>query len=171
MNNLAENLTSSAYKFEYRSTTVPTGPNLTPKRTPKADPRFALGPLRVRFSKICVRFGSARGSLWVRSGSARGPLCVRSWWGVRFAHSCVKRTPLCCYRLQAPPLVYSKHTVQPVHYVVAIGSIHTCRTVKRFHGEHQQNQQNFALYSAKNCYSEWTCSFTEVWNMIDIHFL
>ena len=58
--------------FSY--TTVPTGPNLTPKRTPKADPGFALGPLRVRFSKICVRFGSARGSLWVRFGSARADL-------------------------------------------------------------------------------------------------
>ena len=142
-------------------TTVPTGPNLTPKRTPKADPGFAFGPLRVRFSKICVRFGSARGSLWVRFGSARGSLCVRSW-GVRFAHSCVKWTPLCCYRLQTLPLVYSKYTVQLVHSVVAIGSINTCRTVKRFHGEHQQNQLNFALYSAKNCYSERTCSFTEV---------
>ena len=38
-------------------------PNLTPKRTLKADLGFALGPLRVCFSKICVRFGSARGSL------------------------------------------------------------------------------------------------------------
>ena len=129
---------------------MPTGSILTPKRTPKADSGFVLGPLRVRFSKICVRFGSARGLL-----------CIRSW-GVRFAHSCVKRTPLCCYRLKASPLVYSKYTVQPLHSVVAIGSINTCRTVKRFHGEHQQNHQNFALYPAKNCYSERTCSFTEV---------
>ena len=61
--------------------TVPTGPNLTLKRTPKTDPRFALGPLRVCFSKICVRFGSTRGSLWVRFGSARSSLCVRSLGG------------------------------------------------------------------------------------------
>ena len=43
--------------------TVLTVSILTPKRTLKADLGFALGPLRVCFSKICVRFGSARGSL------------------------------------------------------------------------------------------------------------
>ena len=72
------NLISYWAFFAVRDPTVPTGPNLTPKRTPKADPRFALGPLRVRFSKMCVRFGSARSPLWVRSGSALSPLGVRS---------------------------------------------------------------------------------------------
>ena len=107
------------------------------RERPPLNPCLALGPLQVRFSKIA---------------SPLGPLCIRSW--VRFTHSCVKRTPLCCYRLQAPPLVYSKYTVQPVHYVLVIRSIHTCSTVRRFHGEHQENHKNFALYSAKNCYSE-----------------
>ena len=135
--------------------TVPTGPKLT------ADPRFALGPLRVR---SWVRSGSALSPLGVRSEFALGEgsaLRTHAWSGPRSVVTAYK------------PLVYSKHTVQPVHYVVAIRSIHTCRTVKRFHGEHQQNHQNFILYSAKNCYSEWTCSFTEVWKiqMIDIHFL
>ena len=72
--------------------TVPTGPNLTPKRTPKADPGFTLGLFRVPL------------------GSALCPLL-----GVRFVHSCMKRTPLCFCRLLAPPLVYSKYTVQSVH--------------------------------------------------------
>ena len=124
------------------------------KADPESGPEVRFGSASSPLFKNLRPLWSARRSLWVCSGSAPSPLCVRSWWGVRFAHSCVKRTPLCCYRLQAPPLVYSKYTVQPVHSVVAIGSI--CRTVKRFQGEHQQNHQNFALYSAKNCYSERT---------------
>ena len=132
--------------------TVPTGPNLTPKRTPKADPRFALGPLRVRFSKV-----------WVRSESARGPLCVLLFVRgtlcalMREADPALLLLPTspapCIFQTHCPASSlcssYWKHT----HY-----SAH-CSTVKRFHGEHQQNHQNFALYSAKNCYS---CSFTEV---------
>ena len=127
--------------------TVPTGPNLTPKRTPKRtqgslwvsfesafQKASALGPLRV-----CSE--SAQGPLGVRSASALGgPICAL----MREADSALLLPPT------SPPLVYSKYTVQPVYYVVAIGSIHTCRSVKRFHGEHQQNHLNFALYSTKN---------------------
>ena len=59
-----------------------TQPNLTPKRTPKADPGFAFGPLRVRFSKILgplgVRSESALGLLGVRSASALGGSALRT---------------------------------------------------------------------------------------------
>ena len=61
-----------------------------PKSGPRVRFEFARGPLWVLFSKICVRFGSARGSLGVSSESAWGPLCVRSWrlkWIEQFQNS------------------------------------------------------------------------------------
>ena len=63
--------------------------------------------------------------LWIRSESALGgSLCAL----MREAdpHSVVTT-----YKPTSPrPLYIPKYTVQLVHYVVAIGSIHTCRTVK-----------------------------------------
>ena len=109
---------------------------------------FAVGPL----FKICVRFGSARGSLGVRSESARGPLCVRSWGFALRTHVVTAFKPRPLYT--GIPNTLSSSSRKKVHYLVAIGSIYTCGTVKRFHGEHQQNHKNFASYSAKNCYPE-----------------
>ena len=134
---------------------VPTRPNLTPEWTPKADPRFALrslgvarGPLWVLFSKLA----SALGPQGVRSESARGPLCVRSWGFALRTHVVTAFKPRLLYT--GIPNTLSSSIRKKVHYLVAIGSIYTCGTVKRFHGEHQQNHKNFASYTAKNCYPE-----------------
>ena len=114
------------------------------KADPESGPEVRFGSASSPLFKNLRPFGSARGLLWVRSGSARGSLCVHSWWGIRFVHSCVKRTPLCCYLLWAPPLVFSKNTVQQtVHYQVENRSITTCRTVKRFHGETSTKSQEW----------------------------
>lgn len=61
-------------------------PTLTPKQTPKADPRSALCPLWVYFLKICVSSKSAM----VYSGSGLG---------VRFTHCSVVQTHHFSYHL------------------------------------------------------------------------
>ena len=100
--------------------TVPTRPNLTPKRT--------QGSLWVSFESAFQK-ASALGLLRVCSESAQGPLGVRS--------ASALGGPICALMREAdsalllpptsPPLVYSKYTVQSD--MVAIWSIHTCRTV------------------------------------------
>jgi hypothetical protein len=57
--------------------TVPTKHNLTPERTQSEPGVRTLGSLCVRFSKFCVRSGSALRSLWVSSAFALGSLRVR----------------------------------------------------------------------------------------------
>lgn len=70
----------------YTCSIDPTKPNVTPKQTPKADPRSALCPLWVCFLKICVSSKSAM----VYSGSALG---------VRFTHCSVVQTHHFSYHL------------------------------------------------------------------------
>ena len=57
--------------------TVPTRHKLTPERTPKADPGFALSSLGVHCGSSFQKSASALGPLGVRSGSALSPLGVR----------------------------------------------------------------------------------------------
>ena len=123
--------------------TVPTGPNLPPKRTPEEDPGFALGQLWVRFLKS-IRFGFAKGLLWVCSGSARGPLCVCTWGADLRTHAWSGlRSVVTAYK--PAPCIFQIHC--PVGYGGNLKHTH----VQDSHGEHQQNHQNFDLYSAKNC--------------------
>ena len=97
--------------------TVPTGP----KRTPNADAGFASSPL-------LKNLGPRR----VRSESARGPLRVSLMREADLALLLPPTSPAPCIFLIHCPVgslcTWSSHR-----------KIHTCRTVKRFHGEHQFN--------------------------------